>query len=576
MIFCIMSFIIINFSFTSCKSTSVVSKGGLQGDRLTESQEMEYYHYFIEGNKYKTLGYLNDAQNAFSKCIDINPYSGGVNYEMANIFVFQNDFSRAANYCEKAVKADPDNIWYNLLYANILNSLGDTKQSIKIYEEIIKKYPENTDLMIDLADFYSRDKKNYDKAIQLLNTVEERYGVSLELFSEKERIYKIYGIKGKILPEAKKLVEAFPDEPEYLGIYAERLMSEGQVDESYQVYLKLLDIDPDNPTTHISFGEYYLKKDSVEKGLAEFKISLGNKYLDSEIKVNLILNLSNYYGDKITKEQIEELVDILINSNPYVSEGHALKAEILISKGDLKNASEELVKVLETEKENYMIWEELISIDNELGEYNNMYNHSKEAAGYFPNYPKFLLLNGFACGRLKKYEEGLRTLEIGQDMVIQQPDLKVQFLSTLADLYYKNNNFEKAFDAFEKALEIQPANAGILNNYSYYLSLRNKNLEKAKTMAKLAVELFSDNSTYIDTYAWALYKSGNFAEAEENIAKAYSLNGFQNAVIIEHYGDILFKLGKRNEAIEKWKEAISVGNGSEFLNEKILKGDLIE
>ena len=86
-----------------------------------------------------------------------------------------------------------------------------------------------------------------------------------------------------------------------------------------------------------------------------------------------------------------------------------------------------------------------------------------------------------------------------------------------------------------------PENVVVLNNYSYYLSLREKDLEKAERMSKQCVELSPNQSTYQDTYGWVLYKLKRFNEAEEWLKKAVE-GGGKSHVIIEHYGDVLYQL----------------------------------
>jgi tetratricopeptide (TPR) repeat protein len=116
----------------------------------------------------------------------------------------------------------------------------------------------------------------------------------------------------------------------------------------------------------------------------------------------------------------------------------------------------------------------------------------------------------------------------------------------------------------------------VLNNYSYYLSLRSQKLEKAEEMSRRAVNTEPDSPTYLDTYAWVLYKRQNFEEALKWMQFALNNGGDKEPVILEHFGDILFRLGREKEALEYWKQAQSLGEGSEFLAEKVKTGNLIE
>ena len=127
---------------------------------------------------------------------------------------------------------------------------------------------------------------------------------------------------------------------------------------------------------------------------------------------------------------------------------------------------------------------------------------------------------------------------------------------------------------YEKALENQPENAHVLNNYSYFLSLRKKDMDKALMMSKKLTERHPDNPTYLDTHGWALYMSGNYKEARKFLGKAARLD--DDGTITEHYGDVLYQLGNVDLAIEQWKKARSYGGASPNLDKKIADRKLYE
>ena len=129
---------------------------------------------------------------------------------------------------------------------------------------------------------------------------------------------------------------------------------------------------------------------------------------------------------------------------------------------------------------------------------------------------------------------------------------------------------------YELALEIEPENVQVLNNYSYYLSLRNHNIEKAEKMSKKSNQLSPNNPSFQDTYAWILYQQKKYSEAKIWIEKAYENGGDASPVITEHYGDICFQLLEKEQAVIFWKKAKSLGKGSPYLDKKIVDKTLYE
>ena len=128
----------------------------------------------------------------------------------------------------------------------------------------------------------------------------------------------------------------------------------------------------------------------------------------------------------------------------------------------------------------------------------------------------------------------------------------------IGDTYYKLDDLNSAFEAYDEALKYDDKNISVLNNYSYFLSLGNQDLSKAERMAAQAIKLEPNNMTFLDTYAWIFFKQGNYTLAKFYIESALNKNEEVNAEILEHYGDILFKLNETDKAVEQWEKALEV------------------
>jgi len=152
----------------------------------------------------------------------------------------------------------------------------------------------------------------------------------------------------------------------------------------------------------------------------------------------------------------------------------------------------------------------------------------------------------------------------------------IQFYSSLGDNYHSLKEHKKSDSLYNLALVIDPGNVQVLNNYSYYLSLRNKDLERAEQMSKKCNELAPNNASYLDTYAWILYQKKEYDKAKSWLEKAYKAGGNKSPVITEHFGDIYFKLQNKDKAITMWKKAKALGEGSKLLDKKIANETLYE
>jgi len=145
----------------------------------------------------------------------------------------------------------------------------------------------------------------------------------------------------------------------------------------------------------------------------------------------------------------------------------------------------------------------------------------------------------------------------------------------LGDAYNATKAYEKSDRAYDDALAIDPNNSAVLNNYSYYLSLRKTNLEKAEKMSSLLIKNNPDNPTFLDTHAWVLYSRQKYKEARKVMERAVA-TGNATATHFEHYGDILFQLGDITGAVEQWEKARGLNANSEILNKKIANRKIYE
>ncbi|HAP69715.1 MAG TPA: hypothetical protein DCR04_08320, partial [Flavobacteriales bacterium] len=217
----------------------------------------------------------------------------------------------------------------------------------------------------------------------------------------------------------------------------------------------------------------------------------------------------------------------------------------------------------------FMVWSQLINNSYELRDWDAMQTDSKKALELFPNQGLLYLLNGIANNSLKNYQEAVSILSEGEMFTRTETYMNVQLLSVLADAHNNLKQYKESDEAFEKAIKKDPNSPLLLNNYSYFLSLRADNLERAEEMSRKANILQPREANYQDTYAWISYQQGKYETALEWILKAIAGGGASSGVIVEHYGDILYKMGETTKAMEQWKLALELGDHSDELPVKI-------
>ena len=550
------------------KST-VATKPAVEENSISEDDKNEFEYTFIEGLKQKMIGNQQAAIALFSKCLTINPNSSSAMFELAKIHSGNGDMTSSSLLLEKAIQIEPENKWYKVLLAQIYEQGKQFKPAADLYQQLYQLNPDNLEYLYMNAALLS-SAKEYDRAIEVYNTLEKKVGINDQIAVEKEQIFQAAGKKKEALAELQKLIDFNPQEPRYYGLMADYYLSEKDEVNALKYYMKILEIDPNNGFVLFSLTSFYREKEDKEKAWEYARKAFQNKSAEVDTKIQFYLMITAG-PDKpfFTDDQISELVDILVKTNPDDFRVYTVYAEYLISKGKLVEAREQLRKVLETQKDNYMIWERMILISNDLLDFKSIYTDSEKALTLFPNQVTLYGLKAVACLQLEKYDEALEILKEGEPYLLDNKIMKIQFGLYQAEAYYKLNRVEEAFKAFDEVIMLDPENWMAMNNYAYYLSVRNENLAKAEELSSKAVRANPENSTYLDTYAWVLFMRKDYALAKFYMETAMKNGGEKSGVITEHYGDILIMLGEKERAIEEWKKALELGEGTKFLSEKI-------
>lgn len=536
--------------------------------KISDDDKNEFEYTFIEGLKQKMIGNQQAAITLFSKCLEINPNSSSAMFELAKIHSGNGDQTSSSLLLEKAINIDPENKWYKVLLAQIYQQGKQYKKAADLYQQLYKLDPENLEYLYMNGALLSSAEK-FDQAIEVYNELEKKIGISDQISVEKQQILQASGKKKEAQAELQKLIDYNPKEPRYYGLMADYFLSEKDEANALKYYLKILEIDPDNGFVLFSLTSFYRQKEDKEKAWEYIRKGFQNKSADVETKIQYYLMMTAEEKPFFTESQVNELVETLIKTNGDDYRVFTVYAEYLISKGKLPEAREQLRKVLETNKDNYLIWERMLLISNDLLDFKSIYTDAEKAIDLFPNQPILYGLRAVACLQLEKYTEALDILKEGESYLLDNKPMKIQFELYKAEANYKLNRVAEAFKAFDDVISLDPENWLAMNNYAYYLSIRNENLEKAELLSGKAVRANPENSTYLDTYAWVLFMRKDYNLAKFYMETAIKNGGDKNGVIVEHYGDILYMLGQKDKALEQWKKAQEIGDGSELLGEKI-------
>ena len=559
------------------EGTTQKKKKHTQTDRIERGDEkLKFDTHFYNALSLKSLENFEDALKEFEKCVYLDSENPVPFYELALIYKRFSQQESALEMVKKAYSLDKENVWYQLLYAETLTSNNQAFKAASIYKQLIKAYPGNEEYYYLLADNYIYAGK-FKEAIKVYNQLEKHKGLDKAIIVQKQKLFlENNDIKNAII-EIKKLLEIDNKDVMAYEILSELYLLNNEKEKAFEIFKKILELDPEDAKVHLTLADYYREEGDNEESYKQLKAAFSSPKLSIDTKVSILMS---YYSltehlEKM-KRQAMELCEILINTHPDNPISHAIYGDFLYKDGRNTEAKEQYQKSIDLDENRPQVWSQLLFIESELGNKEELARDSEKAAELFPSNPVYYFFNGIANSQLKNFNKAIKSLEMGLEFILENNPLLVQFYSSLGDNYHSLKKHQKSDSLYNLALVIDPENVQVLNNYSYYLSLRNKDLERAEQMSKKCNELVLDNASYLDTYAWILYQKEEYDKAKIWLEKAYEAGGNKSPVITEHFGDIYFKLQNKDKAITMWKKAKALGEGSKLLDKKIANETLYE
>ena len=542
----------------------------------TTTVRMEAETQFTDGMRYLMTDEPTKAIAQFGKVLQKDPNNAAAQYATANALLKTGKTVEAIPYAAKAHSIDAGNKFYTLLLAELYVKQKRYTEAEDLYEILLKKGPENAEYGVELAAIYLFNDKP-DKALETYTKVERELGMNEEITRQKQRIYLKQNKIDKAVEEAEKLVASEPSDPDYLLEGAELLIANDRTDQAINWIDRALKLNSDLPQAHVLLADIYRKKGDMDRVSKELNQVLSNPNLEAGLKARILSSYVGMTGENPTARQDAlSMAQNLAKTSPNDPKTQVMLADLLMQQGKKVEARDAYAKATRLDGSIYEVWGALLQLDGELNQVDSLLLHSEKALELFPTQGLFWYSNGSANLYKRKYQQAVDALEESQKLLAasSNTELKKGIYAQLGDAYNGLGDHAKSDESYEAVLKVDPLNDHVLNNYSYFLSLRNENMPRALQLAQKLVERNPTNATYLDTYAWVLYVSKDYAKARQYLEKALTDSANVSGTIVEHYGDVLYQLGQLDKALDQWKQAKTKGGASPDIEKKIATGKL--
>lgn len=187
--------------------------------------------------------------------------------------------------------------------------------------------------------------------------------------------------------------------------------------------------------------------------------------------------------------------------------------------------------------------------------------------GFVERHPRFgldlLPVKGALYARGEYYDQALEAYDT---FLTVKPRAEFAWLAR-ADALLRSDDVDAAIDAFRDVVERFPDSPNALNALGYTLADRTRRFREAERLIDRALEMAPDNAAIVDSKGWVLFRRGKLKQAREYLERAWS--ELPDPEVAAHLGETLWRMGEEQEARELLEEAWQRFPGDDILRETI-------
>jgi tetratricopeptide (TPR) repeat protein len=515
--------------------------------------------HFVEGMSFEENGEMDKALVAYRKVLDVDPGQADLASRVAALLTRQDDFPQAIDVLKDAIKANPNAseplLQLAFIYAKYLRR---PDQAIEYANRAIALDPHNIDAYERLCEIAlaAGDEK---KALQSLDRAAASPNEDPVFWARLGKLYASIVFKPDRPPKPdetarvneifKKAAHHAGDDPAVLKDVADYYASTQQVKEAIPLYLRLLELEPDDTNAREKLATGFVltnQRDKAVEMLEQIIKEHPEKYQPYDLLAGLLDDIARALEREKKTEQARAAFakaaanyeqSLIINpgrASPYLH-----LAELLL--GPLKE-NDRAVKVL------------------------------SEARQHFPQTPEIVYYLAIAQREAKHSQEAVATFEEAlHEAEAEGAEIaNARFYFDYGAAAEQAGLYDKAADLFKKSIAVDPANAADAYNYLAYMwAEHDAHLDEAEQMIKLALQADSNNGAYIDTLGWLEFREGKFDQALADLLRAAQKLTRDDPVVLEHIGDACAKLDKSAQALDSWQKALNLDPKNKKLADKI-------
>ena len=546
---------------------------------ISEDDRVKAEYIFLEAEKQRNMGRDDAFHHLLQYAHSLDPENSAIAYYLgysrlmkSNLSVSDSLFSSSLRMMRKHVDAHPEDKYEAMLYANGNMIANQVQEGLRVLKIQAERNPHNVEVQLSIADAYAR-LEDYRNAIAAYDSVQQWQGQSVQLSARKVRAYQALNDTVGAIGEMRSLLATAPRNVDYNLAMGNMMLMFGERDSALTYYDKAQQYEPENGATYLAKAQFYNAiGDSVNYDQQTYQ-ALVSKDLDVASKVEVLADYARHLlVAKDSSARTENLFKVLIEQHPNEPQIRMLFSDYLAAKDDMKGAAEQMDYAVNLDPTDAQSWNRLLVLNIISENYEAAIAAGDRAIELNPNNIELYGYIAPAYYNIKQYDKAIEVYKKALAAVDStDTEHRSMFLGGMGDAKFSMGDTIGAFALYDQAIEIDPNNVSILNNYAYFLTLCNRDLDKAERMSAKTVQAEPQNATFLDTYAWVFYKRKEYTMAQLYIEMAIKNERRPSSDIYDHYGDILLAVGNKQEALKQWKKALELDAGNKELLEKVEK-----
>ena len=521
---------------------------------------------FLKADLDSLQGHGVDSLENLKSALVYDPQSATIMQRMAIEYYRKNQLRDSVYWAERAHVLAPERRDLTFLLAGLYSSTKNFDKAEMMYQNILKKEPNDNETMLYLGAVYS-EQKNFKKSVEYFSQVTKEKNPSQYLahFYLARTYMELDAKKNlkKAQEELKKSISSKSDFFESIAMLGQLVQVEKGTDEAYKFYAYMQKTKGPQAKLAELLSQHYIEKGDYDNAYEQLEILDNNSDDQIQVKLKMALILID---KKVYDIAIEKLLEILQVAPESDKVRYYLSA------------------TYEEKKQYQAAFDQYLQIAKESTYFEEARVHAAYLAKLMDRPEQGLkILNDVIKGKVTNIQTYFLVAQLHEDKKEYDDSLAIirraqkSFPKNTQAYFYegtvldKMNKKNEMLSSMEKALQLEPENVQAMNYLAFSLAEMNQQLEKAEKLAREASLKEKNDGFILDTLGWVLFKKGDYQEAMNVLEKAHQIQP-NVGIIAEHLGDVYSKLKDISKAKALFKKATDLE--VDLVHKKEIEGKL--